>query len=226
MEIYLIFIFIILYVILNEKSKFKIKIINNFLTDTEIETILNDCNNLFKRSEITYENDYIKEIKKLGIDPNIVYNYRKSSTCTLDYNTKSFEIIKKKVRKLGINPNTIENLQLTKYKKGEYYKRHYDYFHHKKYPENKTLLLNGQRLKTIFVYLKTPLLGGYTNFTKLNKKYRLDKGDALFWDNCEKYKNSYKYNLESEHEGTPIIKGEKIGLNIWINDKIQTNYKY
>ena len=207
MVIYLIIIFIIFLIVLNKNKKFKVTRINKFLTDKEVEIILNDCNNLFKKSTIVYEGD------------NVVSNYRTSSTCILEYNTKSFEIIKKKVKKLGFNPNMIEKLQLTKYKKGEYYKSHHDYFNHDKYPENKMLLSNGQRLKTIFVYLKTPLIGGYTKFTNLNKKFRLGKGDALLWENCKKYYNSYKYNLDSEHEGTPVLKGDKVGLNIWITDK-------
>ena len=27
------------------------------------------------------------------------------------------------------------------------------------------------------------------------------------------------YEYESEHEGMPVLKGEKIGLNIWLTDK-------
>ena len=44
-------------------------------------------------------------------------------------------------------------------------------------------------------------------------------GDGILWTNCKKNKNKYEYLKDSFHGGKKVLKGEKIGLNIWILDK-------
>tara|TARA_Y100000992_G_C21191039_1_gene455618 strand:- start:7 stop:654 length:648 start_codon:yes stop_codon:yes gene_type:complete len=189
-----------------ENEEFDVQVIKNFLDDKEILSILGDCNNFYDS----------KTISRSG---NKTSDYRTSTTCSLGRNSISHNLIGEKLKVFGFESSKLETLQLTKYLEGQYYKEHYDYFNERNPVEFKHIKSNGQRLYTIFVYLKVPDEGGETNFPKIGKKFKLNKGDALLWKNCEKTSNGYKYILESKHEGLPVTKGTKIGMNVWITDR-------
>ena len=189
------------------KNDISLQIIKNFLDEKEILSILNECNKFYNS----------KTVSKTG---NKVSEWRTSTTCSLSRNSVAHKLIGEKIKLLGFDPNKLETLQLTKYLEGQQYKEHYDYFNEYNPTENRHLLTNGQRLATLFVYLRTPEEGGETYFNLLDKKLKLNKGDALFWKNCEKLEDGkYKYFKESKHSGLPVLKGYKIGMNIWITDK-------
>ena len=195
----------------HKKNDVSLKIIKNFVDEPEILSILNECNNFYNS----------KTVSKTG---NKVSDWRTSTTCSLNRNSNAHRIISDKLKALGYEPKKVETLQLTKYLEGQYYKEHYDYFNENNPIENNHLKTNGQRLETIFVYLRTPEEGGETYFNILDKKLKLEKGDALFWRNCEKIDDGkYNYFKESKHSGLPVKKGYKIGMNIWITDKDKIN---
>lgn len=171
----------------------------NFLNSEEINLLLNECT-LFEDSTIVING-------KLQTN-----NSRTSKTCFIDKSSKINDIIKKKIKILFDLDVNIEKLQVTHYETGQYYKPHHDFF------RDKTLITKNQRLKTIFVYLKSPDEGGETYFPKLDKKFSPVLGDAIAWTNCIREKNDYKFNEWSLHEGRIVTKGKKIGLNIWLLD--------
>jgi prolyl 4-hydroxylase len=178
-----------------------------FLDDFEINILLNSCSDF---GDSTIINSYGK----------IVSNYRTSKTCFIENNNKIYDMIKKKIKDKFNIDSKIEDLQLTRYYPGEYFKEHHDYFNPSNIYENKTIEKNGQRIKTIFVYLVEPEEGGETEFPILKKKFKLNKGDALAWTNCIKKGNKYTLRKESLHSGNIVNKGIKIGMNIWILDKL------
>ena len=170
-----------------------------FLSKNEVKKILESCKK-FNKSTIVK-------------DGKLVYSdYRTSSSCFVNEDSYINNFLKRKVKKKYNIENDLE-LQLTHYNVGEYYDYHYDYFSANNL-ENKR-----QRLKTIFVYLECPIEGGETDFPILSMKFRPNIGDAIMWTNCIKNDKSYDYLKYSYHGGTKVIKGEKIGLNIWILDK-------
>ena len=130
------------------------------------------------------------------------------------------KIMKKVKKKLKIESEYIEDINLTYYKKGDKYKIHHDYFNPNfSQAERDILKKSGQRMYTIFVYLKNAIKGGETNFPILNKKFKLNEGDAILWQNAY-FENDICYmNYNTLHEGLPPIEGEKYGLNIWIKEK-------
>lgn len=174
---------------------------NKFLNKSEIDLLLKKCHKYNKST--VYENG------KLILDTN-----RTSTTCFIERNSPEHNMIKNKIKSLFNINNEIETLQLTRYFPGQFYKPHYDYFIDKNKSKEQ------QRMKTIFVYLKCPEEGGETYFPLLNKKFTPSEGDAVMWTNCMKQNENHLYVKESLHSGTPVKKGEKIGLNIWILDKI------
>jgi prolyl 4-hydroxylase len=202
---------------INKKKSQKIKIKNNiefplnpevyhkFLNDDEINLLLNSC--------IEYNNSTIVNGGK------IISNFRTSKTCFINRTNKIYDIILKRIKKIFNITSEIEKLQLTRYYPGEYYGEHYDYFDPDNISQNKSIEINGQRMKTIFVYLKEPDEGGETNFPLLKQKFKPKKGSAIVWTNCIIKDNNYILRKETLHSGETVIKGIKIGLNIWILDK-------
>lgn len=185
---------------------YKVKQLKNFLDKKEICAILNNCNNFYdSRTVATYGNK--------------VNDYRTSTTCSIDRRSIAHKIIADKINSLGFNPLNLETLQLTKYTEGQYFKEHFDYFNEHNIAEKGHISSNGQRLYTLFVYLKSPEEGGETYFSNLKQTFKPNEGDALLWENCKKTSTGYKYNKESKHSGLPVTKGYKIGMNIWITDK-------
>lgn len=102
----------------------------------------------------------------------------------------------------------IENTQIVKYKVGQEYKPHHDYF-----KDEYLKKVNNQRNYTIFIYLNDVKKGGETYFSKLDKKINPQKGSALFWTNCT---DKYTCLEETLHQGLPPLEGEKYGMNVWI----------
>ena len=181
------------------------QVYNNFLNDDEINLLLSSC--------IEYNNSTIVNGGK------IVSNFRTSKTCFINRTNKIYDIILKRIKRIFNITSEIEKLQLTRYYPGEYYGEHYDYFDPNNISQNKSIEINGQRMKTIFVYLKEPDEGGETNFPLLKQKFKPIKGSALVWTNCVMKDNNYILRKETLHSGETVIKGIKIGLNIWILDK-------
>ena len=53
-----------------------------------------------------------------------------------------------------------------------------------------------------------------TVFPVINKKYRLEKGDALFFDTLNNYECMTKKAI---HGGAPVKSGEKWVCNLWVH---------
>lgn len=68
---------------------------------------------------------------------------------------------------------------------------------------------------TFILYLNDDYTGGETHFPFLNKTFRLNKGDALFFHNRDS--DGFDSTL-SIHEGKPVVSGCKIVANVWVYD--------
>lgn len=182
--------------------------INKLLRDEEIEELLQLSKGNFEKSNIM-------------IDGELIYNkQRTSSTAYLfedgmpDKYSKNIERLIKRICYLVNCERSQLEIMCVRYKKGEYFGKHVDYF------QEHEIDSSGQRIATFFVYLNTIDKGdgGETEFTKLKIKSRPKKGDAVFW-----YNKNFKTGEmipETEHQGNPVT-GDimKYGLNIWIRDK-------
>ncbi len=182
--------------------------INKLLRDEEIEELLQLSKGNFEKSNIM-------------IDGELIYNkQRTSSTAYLfedgmpgKYSKNIERLIKRICYLMNCERSQLE-IMCVRYKKGEYFGKHVDYF------QEHEIDSSGQRIATFFVYLNTIDKGdgGETEFTKLKIKSRPKKGDAVFW-----YNKNFKTGEmipETEHQGNPVT-GDimKYGLNIWIRDK-------
>lgn len=179
----------------------KIILYHNFLSDYEIQTLKNMATPLLKRSTVMADND-----KSTAVHPD-----RTSETCFLPQ-APIIDKIKARANKYSRMPiDNIEPLQIVRYREGQEYKPHYDYFTN---PEK------GQRFETFLVYLNDSVdfTGGDTVFPNLNLRIRPKKGTALFWENCHATTTGSEGDPKTLHAGAPIGDGEKWAMNIWIRD--------
>lgn len=198
------------------KYPLKYKILKNFIEKEDAKYIINKCKNFLQDSETISNNKRIKN------------NWRTSKTAILNdilgyQDPVLIKLIKKVIKMFNITPYHMEGIILNYYSIGDRFKHHHDYFDPTEGDKNIQYLKDsGQRMKTIFVYLKNAIEGGETYFPIENKKFKLEDGDALLWENAYIKNNICYMNYNSLHEGLPPIKGEKYGLNIWITEKANT----
>ncbi|KAL6610406.1 hypothetical protein ACP70R_040375 [Stipagrostis hirtigluma subsp. patula] len=118
-----------------------------------------------------------------------------------------------------------EDIQVLRYKNGERYQQHYDYF-----SNNVNTLRGGQRIATVLMYLTDVAEGGETVFPLAEEfddakdatlsecaqkgiAVKPRKGDALLFFNL---KPDATKDPSSLHAGCPVIKGEKWSATKWI----------
>ena len=187
--------------------------LRRFLDDEEINAVLKMAEGKFKSSEIVVDGELVHSTTRTSSTAFITSNghYNKC--------TRPVERILKKVCYLvGCKRSQIEGLMVVRYKEGEEYEDHHDYFD-SEYLEN-PFDQGGQRIATFFCYLNNlPNKdgGGETEFPKLDISVSPSKGTGVFWWNVDKKGKTIDKTL---HQGNVVKSGTKYGLNIWIREKI------
>lgn len=191
----------------------QIVLIKNFLTDEE-------CNHIIKIGE-----PHIKQSEVCGNGGSRPDKNRTSMTAHIGKKFLSkdnkdkilMNVLKKASNYGGLPEENIEPIQLVRYTPGQYFKPHYDFLDRNMSMYRENIERNGQRELTFFVYLNDvpDKLGGKTFFPKINKEFKGDKGDAVFWKNVVNGKDDKR----TLHSGTELKEGIKYGLNIWVREK-------
>lgn len=158
------------------------------------------------------ECDHIKQVasKKLHASTvsksrNIDETIRKSETAWIKASEDPVvdKLIRKCVSMTDRPLSNCEDLQVLKYEPGGFYKPHQDAF-----PDDKN-----KRMYTFIIALNDEYEGGETVFPNINKSYRLEKGNALFFNTLNNYECMTKKAL---HGGASVTSGEKWVCNLWI----------
>lgn len=122
-------------------------------------------------------------------------------------------------RLVNVPSENVEPLQVVRYKKGQQYRSHYDYFGDSPTKYSKELEACGDRLATIFVYLTTVPegFGGHTSFEELGLRVPAKRNNAAFWYNLH-FNGSVDDRML--HAGD-LVRGDvvKYGLNVWVREK-------
>ena len=188
----IVLVIIIIFLILIFPRYRKPIIINNFLSDEECDKIKKMSINKLVDSSVGEKREISKTI-------------RDSKSVFLSKNDPFIHTIYEKVKPLTDRPIcNYEDLQVVKYTKGGFYKPHQDTFCDQK----------NYRMYTLLICLDDRYEGGETVFPKINKTYKLKKGDALLFDTLDSWGNCTD---EALHGGNPIKNGEKWICNIWIH---------
>lgn len=121
------------------------------------------------------------------------------------------EAIEQCIRRVsGLSALNGEFLQILRYRVGEEFRPHVDYFNDDAHP---ALVDGGQRAQTVLIYLNDQYAGGATSFPKLQLVVQGRRGDLLHFHNVDGDGRGHKDSL---HAGTPVTQGEKWLLSKWI----------
>jgi prolyl 4-hydroxylase len=126
----------------------------------------------------------------------------------------------------GYDPSTYEELQVVRYVPGGYFHQHFDQCDmNDDYCQGQVKRFNGFRLYTLIIALSDPseYSGGGTYFTHYKELVRLNKGDALLFQNVypspEDSEKSCTIDPRSMHEGKELKSGERYIATIWIRGR-------
>ena len=110
-----------------------------------------------------------------------------------------------------------EGMQILRYSDGAEYKAHFDYFDPAEPGSKPYLVLGGQRVSTMVLYLSDVEEGGETTFPALNLEVMPRKGSAAYFEYC----NSHgQLDQRSLHGGLPVTKGVKWIATKWMRERV------
>jgi len=113
-------------------------------------------------------------------------------------------------RLTGVPEANSEYLQLLKYEKGQFYRRHHDYIDQTwDHPP-------GPRILTAFLYLNDVEAGGGTNFPGLELTIMPKKGRILLWPSVRDEDPNLK-DYRTDHQALDVEKGRKYAANAWLH---------
>lgn len=169
----------------------KPRVFHNFLTPEERNHIMSKAEKKLKPSVVS-ENRVLDE------------SVRKSETAWLSRKDPVVDAVIHRCLKYIDRPiENCEKLQVLRYKPGGYYMPHFDSIDDG----------NNPRLYTFILALNDDYEGGETVFPNLGNEYKLNAGDALFFDTLDNYELETSKAL---HGGKPVKNGEKWICNLWV----------
>ena len=106
-----------------------------------------------------------------------------------------------------------EGLQVLRYRPGEEYKPHYDYFDPAAPGAAAILARGGQRLASLVICLEAPTRGGATSFPDIGLEVMPVRGNAVFFS----YDRAHP-DTRTLHGGAPVVEGEKWVATKWLRE--------
>jgi predicted 2-oxoglutarate/Fe(II)-dependent dioxygenase YbiX len=168
------------------------QVLKGFLSNEEREYIINKAEKNLKPSMISSD---------FKLDEKV----RKSETAWLEKDDPVVNSVIQRCLEFTDRPFVnCEKLQVLRYEPGGFYKPHQDAFKNEK----------NMRMYTFILALNDDYEGGETAFPNLGKTYKLEKGDALFFDTLDNYE---MITSKALHGGRPVKSGEKWICNLWVH---------
>jgi len=163
------------------------EVIKGFLT-------LEECNTL-----INYNSEFCHDFFCPRAGTNVKVIHMLSGKI---YSHEISSILKKCSEKFTIHQENFEGIKVVKYTKGGFIPIHSDSCD------------QIPRTHTILMCLNENYEGGETKFPNLNKQFKLNTGDILYFHNLDSYGNPTTLAL---HQGNVIKSGEKWIANLWVH---------
>lgn len=174
------------------------------------------------------ECDYLVALANPLLRPSQVTNPMTGESIHLDYRTSSdmrfwhvYQDLVVHCVNLRIAKATGERLEqqemlgILQYQPGQQYKPHGDFLTVTEGVPNEEVARSGQRIKTFLGYLNEGYEGGETEFIKLGKTVKGNKGDGLLFHNVD---SKGAPDERTIHAGKPVTKGVKWLSTIWIRE--------
>lgn len=143
--------------------------------------------------------------------------FRTSHSCNVRADEPLVQALEAKIQAIvGIQPELGETVQGQRYRVGQQFKPHFDFFHTTEpyWPSQEAT--GGQRTWTAMLFLNEPDEGGHTNFTEVNVSVRPRTGNLLIWNNMTP---EGELNLKSMHQGSPVLGGTKYVMTKWYRER-------
>ena len=189
---------------------YNIFLIENFLSQSECDIIINKASKHLRRSRIMSDDDTVSNVRTSR--NMFLHNHMLETKEELDLIHK-IELFTQKVSNLP--KENQEPLQVCKYETSQYYKPHYDCCFPK---ESKACIddykWGGFRYLTFLIYLNNVDDGGETEFPLLNFKIKPKLGNGIVFFNTLPSKTGY--HPISKHAALPVTKGTKWICNKWV----------
>lgn len=183
-----------------------IQLYHDFLTEKECRHLIQLAQSkLAESTVVSSTNQYTKSLDRTS----------KSATLYASTDPLVVEIMNRASLFMHVPPSHIEPLQVVRYRPGEYFRPHYDFFDMKTDSGKKLASGGGQRVMTMFVYLNsmpTEEKSSCTVFPKLSLSIKPKQGAALFFRNTDLLGHE---DYQTLHGGESPTTGIKFGLNIW-----------
>jgi len=178
-----------------------IALYNKFLTDVECAFLIWMAQDKLERCTVMDNSD----------GTSVVDTYRTSyGMCFKVGENPIVDYVEKKISAItGYPIENGEGIQILRYRVGQEYRPHFDYFD-PQYPGTQKEAKNN-RVCTVLMYLNTPDSGGATVFPDANVEIAPKQGAALVFS----YDTPTKDTL-TLHGGAPVLEGEKWVATKWI----------
>lgn len=150
-------------------------------------------------------------------DPEAFAGYRTSDSCNLSPYEPAVRHIELALSGLlGIDPKHGETLQGQRYREGQQFKAHADFFYIDQPYWEEVKEHGGQRTWTAMIYLDAPEAGGETIFPHLGMGVRPKPGQLLAWNNMTADGSPNTWTI---HQGCPVAKGTKHIVTKWYREQ-------
>ncbi|MEO1045779.1 MAG: 2OG-Fe(II) oxygenase [Pseudomonadota bacterium] len=143
--------------------------------------------------------------------------FRTSSSCNFPRHDPEVQRIAQRISGLlGLASEYGETIQGQRYRIGEQFKLHHDFFHEGSDYWEKEMNRAGQRSWTAMVYLNQPQGGGETHFPHLGFGVVPETGSLLAWNNMTP---QGRPNRHVAHIGAPVTAGVKYIITNWFRER-------
>ena len=143
--------------------------------------------------------------------------FRTSQSCNLDrWDARVLKIDTRLATTLGIGPDHGETVQGQRYRVGQQFKPHPDFFYVDQPYWTEADAQGGQRTWTAMVYLNDVTAGGETAFPHLGLAVSPRAGRLLAWNNMNPDGSPNSWTI---HAGTPVTAGTKYIVTKWFRER-------
>jgi prolyl 4-hydroxylase len=183
--------------------------IDNFVTDDEVDALIETVEGTWERSTDTGTANEFGEVGRVLSTGRTSSNAWCRDRCQTH---PDVQFLMKRISEFTfIPPENSESFQILRYDVGQFYRAHHDYGGG---PQGQ--LICGPRILTFFLYLSDVEEGGETAFPLLNIVVKPKKGTALLWPSVLDH-DLLLHESRTLHEAKPVIRGRKYAANAWIH---------
>ncbi len=198
-------------------------LIADFMSPEECQGIIDLGQGHLRASTVSLPDPEVEGAENQGVHqlPDQTYvdlSFRTSQTCDLALlnQPKVWAMDERISQTLGIRGALSEGTQLQRYRVGEQFRAHTDYFAPNTDEYARFAAERGNRTWTFMVYLNEVAQGGGTHFVSIKKTIKPRQGMAVVWNNLLP---SGEVNPETLHAGMPVLGGEKFVITKWFRER-------